>query len=215
MWILFSALLTGRPPGEAADPGEEEIQALVEAARSGDDGAAQRLYGLLVARVFRTVRPLCVSEAEAEDVTQETFVRVLGALGSYRRQPGVRFLSWVLTIGLNLARNRTRRRRAEPTEPAVLDRMREPSAGVPSPELADERRRQVAALLAAMQTLSERDRQVVSLRYGAGLEAPEVASLLGLTAPNVRKISERARARLLAQLGLSPQDPAAEEGAHP
>jgi len=216
MWILFSALLTGQAPGFDDDPEEEEIQRLVEAARSGDDRAADRLYGLFVARVFRTVRSLCVSEAEAEDVTQETFVRVLGGLGRYRPRPDTRFVSWVLTIALNLARNRSRRRHTTPTEPAVLDRLRDGASGTGALDLAEDRRRLVARLLAAMQTLSERDGKIVSLRYGAGLEAAEVADLLGLKAANVRKICERARGRLLEQMDdpASPE-PALAEGARP
>ncbi len=219
MWILFSALLTGQAPGFDPDPGEEEVQRLVEAARSGDDRAADRLYTLFVARVYRTVRALCISEAEAEDVTQETFVRVLGSLGRYRAQPGTRFVAWVLTIALNLARNRTRRRRArrtEPAEPATLDRLRDEESGADALDHAEDQRRLAARLVEAMRILSERDQKIVSLRYGAGLEAAEVAGLLGLTAANVRKICERARTRLLEQLGETPAAAAVqEEGARP
>ncbi|MDF1561822.1 MAG: sigma-70 family RNA polymerase sigma factor [Deltaproteobacteria bacterium] len=212
MWIFFSALLTGRPPGHEDDPGEAEIQRLVQAAASGDEVAANRLYSLFVARVFRTVRPLCVGEAEAEDVTQETFVRLLSALPRYRPREGVRFVSYLLTIALNLARNRARRRRTLPTDPAELGELREGEGGA-RPDEGAERRQAVERLLAAMEQLSERDRQVVSLRYGAGLEAAEVAGLLGLQTANVRKICERARARLLEQLGLGAPGEPVEEGA--
>ena len=57
------------------------------------------------------------------------------------------------------------------------------------------------ALLAALAELPERERRAVSLRYGAELPAAEVAELLGLSEANVRKICERARARLAERLG--------------
>ncbi len=57
------------------------------------------------------------------------------------------------------------------------------------------------AVLAALATLPERDRQVVSLFYGAELSAEEVADVLGLSASNVRKICERQRKALLTALG--------------
>ena len=56
------------------------------------------------------------------------------------------------------------------------------------------------ALLEALAELPERDRAVLSLRYGGELSAPEVAQALGLSAANVRKICERRRAELLAKL---------------
>jgi RNA polymerase sigma-70 factor (ECF subfamily) len=204
MWVLFSALLTGRSPAFDDDPGEPEVQRLVAAAAGGDAAAAERIYTIYVARVYRSVRPLCASDSDAEDVTQETFVRVLGALDRYQPRAGVRFVAWVLTIALNLARNRARRRRSDPMDPAKLGWLHERVGPRPEPpDRQAEQREAVDRLLAALAALSERDRKVIALRYGAGLGAAEVASILRLTPSNVRKIAERARARLLARLRSS------------
>jgi RNA polymerase sigma-70 factor (ECF subfamily) len=55
-------------------------------------------------------------------------------------------------------------------------------------------------LLIALGELDQRDRDVVSLRYGAELNAREIADLVGLAPANVRKILERTRARLGARI---------------
>lgn len=73
----FDGLLD--PPSKL---GEEEIQRLVRGIRLGDSGAASRLYSALVIPVFRAVRPLFSSEADAEDVVQDTFVKAFNSLDS-------------------------------------------------------------------------------------------------------------------------------------
>ena len=201
MWVVFAALLTGTRP--EPDLGEEEIQALVDAARGGDTRAADRLYSLFVGRVHRAVRPLLGSDAEAEDVTQDSFVKALTSLRRYRRRPGVRFVAWLMTIALNTARKRARRGwRTSPTEPARLDRLSDrvgPLTPDPLGE-AEDLRRLRARLLEALAELPERDRRAVSLRYGAGLGAKEVGEILGIEPAHVRKICERQRKRLLERL---------------
>ena len=57
-------------------------------------------------------------------------------------------------------------------------------------------KRQRAALLQALAELTAPEREIVSLRYGAELNATEIAALIGKDAANVRKLLERARARL-------------------
>ena len=71
-------------------------------------------------------------------------------------------------------------------------------------------------LLRALEALPKRDREVLSLRYGADLEASEVAAACALSAANVRKICERQRRRLLAELTIrNDEDEAARAGEDP
>lgn len=197
MFVLFALLSLplgtadpGRPPDEAT------LQRHVEAARRGDRAALRRLYGWHAARVLRAVRAMCRSDADAEDVTQETFVRAFAALDRYEPKAGARFISWLLTIAQNTARKQLKRQaRNLPTEPETLATL----AGEAEPvatELASLRR----ALIEALATIDPRDRWVVCLRYGGELEAAEVAELTGLTTAHVRKICERQRRHLLESL---------------
>lgn len=171
----------------------------MQAAREGAPDATRRLYDLFVGRVMRVARPLCRSQAEAEDVVQETFVQALAGLHRYTPRPGARFVSWLLTIARNTALKSARHRRLVATDPADLDVAPEPGPDAPVDHALDQHRRK-RALLEALEALPERDRGVVTLRYGGGLSAREVGEITGLTEANVRKICQRCKGALLARV---------------
>lgn len=195
----FAAL--GRDPGGEAEPAglldEDAIARVVARARAGDAGARQTLYLQHVDRVFRTVRGMLRSEADAEDVTQDAMLAVLTSLHTYRPRAGVRFAAWVSTIAANTARRRFRRRRPELTATGDL-----PEIAGDEPDPADDldRARRRRALLIALAELSDREREIVSLRYGADLNATEIGASVGLAPGAVRKTLERARTRLAARI---------------
>ena len=170
---------------------------LIDLARTGDAGARQRLYTQYVDRVYRTVRGMLSSDADAEDVTQDALLTVITSLHTYRPRPDARFSTWVTAIAVNTARRRFRRRRPELTPTGDLPDLADEAAD-PAEVLDSARRRR--ALVAALAELSERERTIVSMRYGADLNATEIAEALGLGAAAVRKVLERARARLAARL---------------
>ena len=87
---------------------EDAVLRLVAAARAGDRTARQRLYRQHVNRVFRTVRALLRSDAEAEDVTQDAMLIALTSLDRYSPRAGTRFAAWLTTIAVNTARRRFR-----------------------------------------------------------------------------------------------------------
>jgi RNA polymerase sigma-70 factor, ECF subfamily len=192
---LFAALSwhLGGDAGPPAPLTDEAIARLVEQARAGDSGARHTLYEQHVDRVFRTVRGMLRSDADAEDVTQDAMLTVLTSLHHYTPRAGARFAAWVTTIAVNTARRRFRRRRPELTATGELpDR---PDHGAdPADRLDRERRRR--ALLTALAELSGRERMIVSLRYGAELNASEIGVATGIDPATIRKTLERARARL-------------------
>lgn len=192
MFVVFATLMGGEP----GPVDEAEVISLLEAARVGNARAARRLYALHVTRLYRALRPSCASDADAEDAVQATFVDALSHLSRYAPREGRRFLSWLVTLGLNRVRKSFRSTARVDVDDAqvaaVLDR------DAPMSEEALVRRR---ALLDALARLPERDRHVVSLFYGAELSADEVAAATGLSAANVRKICERQRKALLSLLG--------------
>lgn len=189
---LFHALAS-RFGGDTDLLEEAAILRLVVAARDGDRSARQRLYCQYVERVFRTVRGIVRSEPDAEEVTQDAMLSVLTSLDRYVPRSGTRFIAWVTTIALNTARRRFRRRRPELADPADLAEI--PDDAADPAHVFDSRRRRTA-LLRALSELEPREREIVSLRYGSGLDASEIAPVLALEAGNVRKILERTRVRL-------------------
>lgn len=200
MYLLLLNLIDDSPPG-AGD--EEQVQRLVALARQGDEVAARRLYRMFATRVFRAVRPLATSDADAEDVVQDTFVKALGSLHRYQRQAGKRFVAWLMTIALNTARKQARRQQR--WRPLSEERgTAQPGGGSDAERdplgAALDRQRLATVLLEALQTLPERERQILLLRYGAELTATEVSQLVGEAPATVRKICERQRRKLLAQV---------------
>ena len=162
------AVLSSRFGGEAEPLAEDAILRLVEQARAGDAGARQALYAQHVDRVFRTVRGMLRCDADAEDVTQDAMLAVLTSLHKYTPRPDARFAAWVTTIAVNTARRRFRRRRPELTATGELPDT--PDDGADPADVLDRARRR-RALLIALEELPERERTIVSLRYGAELNA--------------------------------------------
>ncbi|HEX7237606.1 MAG TPA: sigma-70 family RNA polymerase sigma factor [Gammaproteobacteria bacterium] len=179
--------------GETEPLEEDAVLRLVEQARAGDRAARQRLYRQHVRHVFRTVRGMLRSDAEAEDVTQDAMLTALTSLDRYSPRSGTRFAAWITTIAINTTRRRFRRRRPELTATGELPDVADPNSDVTGDlDLA----RQRAALLQALAELEPREREIVSLRYGSDLNATEIAAQLRMEPANVRKILERARVRL-------------------
>ena len=135
---------------------------------------------------------------EAEDATQEAFVKALAALDRFRDGEPLR--PWLLRIVANTARNR---RRSAGRRAALRARAgREPrSTAAPSAEstvLAAERRRVV---LAAVDGLPDDDRLVIAARYFLDLPGAEIAALAGVRRRTVKSRLFRSRARLTSLLG--------------
>jgi RNA polymerase sigma-70 factor (ECF subfamily) len=193
---LFAAL-SSRLGGDSERLPEDAIALLVEQARAGDAGARRRLYTQHVDIVFRTVRGILRSDEDAEDVTQDALLTMLTSLGRYKPRPDARFATWVTTIAINTARRRFRRRRPELT---ATGEMPDTPADAPDPVGDLDRARQRRALLIALSEVPERERTIVCLRYGAELNASEIATIVGLEPATVRKTLERTRTRLGARV---------------
>ncbi|MCC7043112.1 MAG: sigma-70 family RNA polymerase sigma factor [Acidobacteria bacterium] len=193
---LFAAL-GSRLGGDAERLPEDAIARLVEQARAGDTGARQQLYTQHVDIVFRTVRGILPSDEDAEDVTQDALLTMLTSLAGYRPRPDARFATWVTTIAINTGRRRFRRRRPELTATGELP---ERAADLTDPTDDLDRARQRRILLIALGEVPERERTIVSLRYGAELNASEIATIVGLEPATVRKTLERTRTRLGARI---------------
>jgi RNA polymerase sigma-70 factor (ECF subfamily) len=191
----LSALLGSETEPETAD--EAALQRLIDQARSGDRNAGQRLYRQHVNRVYRTMRGILRSDADAEDVTQDAMLTVLTSLDRYSPRSGIRFSAWVMVIAMNTLRRRFRRLRPELTATGELPDIADGTEGIEHQIDVARRRR---ALLEALAELADRERMLVSLRYGAELNAKEIGALTGIGAANVRKILERTRERLGARL---------------
>jgi RNA polymerase sigma-70 factor (ECF subfamily) len=137
--------------------------------------------------------------AEAEDVSQEVFLRMHRSIDSY--DPTRPLAPWVsrTTYHACLRRLQTAARRAgrPEGEPALADAI---DPGAPSPEQAAEASEAAALLARAVAELPAQDRALLDLRYREGLSDAEVAEATGMPVNTVKTRIFRARARLRAWL---------------
>jgi RNA polymerase sigma factor (sigma-70 family) len=163
-------------------------------ARRGDARAYESLVQEHQAIAFRTAYLITGSAADAEEATQEAFVRAWLALKRFRR--GAEFRPWLLAIVANEARNRVRSRRRR--EGLAERAAHELSWQAPLAEGAapgDGRLRE------ALASLPERDRSVLACRFVLDLGEQETAEVLGVAPGTVKSRTARALDRLRAQLG--------------
>lgn len=172
--------------------GDEE---LVDLARGGDADAYVQLverYQRLAQRVAFVVTR---SAAEAEDATQEAFVKAYYALGRFRS--GAPFRPWLLRIVTNEARNRVRSASRRAQLALRVERLDRPSGGAaPSPEATVASAESHRALLDAVNRMNEKDRLAISCRYFLELTERETAEVLGWPRGTVKSRLARALARL-------------------
>jgi RNA polymerase sigma-70 factor (ECF subfamily) len=173
---------------------------LVARARLGDTGAFGVLVGRYQRAALRTAFAVMGSESEAEDVTQEAFVKAFRALPRFREDLPLR--PWLMQIVANEARNRRRsqgRRERLAVRAAVVGGGARREAG--SAEDLALGAVSAGELRAALARLDDRDRTVIALRYFAGLSEAETAAALDVPAGTVKSRLSRALDRLRAQLG--------------
>jgi RNA polymerase sigma-70 factor (ECF subfamily) len=144
--------------------------------------------------VYRSFARFTADPAEAEDLTQEVFVRALRALPQFEDR-GLPYLAYLLRIAGNLARDRWR---AGPARPVVTGDIPDRAAPGPGPDslvIAGDRRQ---LLLAALDQLGPDHRAVLRHRILEGRATREVAALTHRSEPAVRQLQVRALAALRA-----------------
>jgi RNA polymerase sigma-70 factor (ECF subfamily) len=172
---------------------------LVELARTGDMNAFEELVMDHAERLFATLRSFGLSEVEAQEVAQETFLRAWRGLPRFEGRS--RFSTWLYRIGFNEAQRRLARRppagslistKEDPLE-QVPDRAPGPSAQAEARELQRMLRRALAELPIDL-------RAAVVLRDVEGLSTREAASVLELREPAFKSRLHRGRLALRALL---------------
>ncbi len=151
------------------------------------------LYDRYYAAVFRYIRYRVNGVADAEDLTAETFFRALARLHTFRPERGS-FAAWLFTIARNLVNDHHRRRGRRRWLP--LSQARDLPDPAPGPEENALFQAEQAALHAAMQRLTDRDRDLLALKFAAGLSHREIGRLTGLREGHVGVILYRALHRL-------------------
>ncbi len=176
---------------------EPSDRALVLRVRRGEDEA----YGELVRRYQRSVFNVCYrllgERREAEDLTQEAFLRAYQRLDTYdETRP---FGPWMRRVAANLCLNHLSRRR--PSQLPLDDEFDLPQeGGGADPEASRLRAERAEAVRQAVLALPPHYRAVIELRHFQGLRYAEIAETLGLPLSDVKSHLYRARRELARRL---------------
>jgi RNA polymerase sigma-70 factor (ECF subfamily) len=191
--------------GDLASQTDQEIVAL---AREGREAAYRELIRRYERPVFSLILRMVRDRQLAEDLSQETFIKALNAIGSYR--PEFKFSSWIFKIANNAAIDHLRRREVdtlsldgapnatsqddiEATALQVGDKGETPLAELEARELG-------TAIERAIGQLRPEYRSCILLRHVEGLAYEEIAQLLDLPLGTVKTYIHRARHELRGML---------------
>ena len=151
--------------------------ALVKHARN-DAEAFAALYRRYLSPLYRYLYRRLGNEKDVEDLTAQVFTEALEGLAAYRERG--RFASWLFTIA--------RRRLVDLYREKVPDELDDPPDSMPGLQSALEQDETYSRLAELLKQLDDTQQEVLRLRFAAGLEFAEVASILGRT-PGAVKMS--------------------------
>ncbi|MZD09945.1 sigma-70 family RNA polymerase sigma factor [Streptomyces sp. SID5785] len=180
---------------------EPDLQELVGRAALGDESAFASVYDVVMGPVLGTVRAVLRDQAQSEEVAQEVLVEVWRTSPRYRRDLGTA-LNWILTLAHRRAIDRVR------SVEASAARERKAAQLARTPEF-DEVTEQVEARLEreqvrrCLRTLTEIQRQAVTLAYYRGLTYRQVAEALTVPLGTVKTRLRDGLIRLRDCLGVT------------
>ncbi|HZP58288.1 MAG TPA: sigma-70 family RNA polymerase sigma factor [Dehalococcoidia bacterium] len=180
------------PPSFPAVSLELEREA-VNRARAGEQQALADLYDWYMPRVYRYALARVGNVAEAEDITEEVFLKMLGAIADFRWKD-VPFSSWLFRIAHNhvatyFRRNAQRGGPAAALTEDMVDGRHDLAASV-------EERITLEEVQRATEQLPDAQREVIALRFAVGLSISETAKVLGKRENNIKALQHKAVARL-------------------
>jgi RNA polymerase sigma-70 factor (ECF subfamily) len=191
---------TGPSPDQAGAEQAADARR-VEAALSGDSAAYDALVERYAPRIFAHVRRMMRSAEDAEDLTQDTFIRAYRYLESF--DPARSFRAWLYTIATRLALNalRSKRRRGaavplDAESPGAESLAAEAASVEPQGPEAVARLERQALLDKAVAQLPERHAALVHMHYAEDMPIREAAGVLGMTENAAKVALCRARKRL-------------------
>ena len=150
-------------------------------------------------RAWRTAYHYVGNRADAEELAQEAFLRILDAAVGYK--PSARFTTYLYRVVANLCLDYRRKKRPEQRGDLPLSTSPHPS---PDAQMAAGERQE--AVRRALDTLPDRQRMAVVLRYYEELSLREIAAAMDATAKAVERLLARARDCLADELGPWAQD---------
>jgi RNA polymerase sigma-70 factor (ECF subfamily) len=172
------------------------VRLLVERAQQGDRQALEELYLIHFDRIYGYLHVSVGNRHDAEDLTTQTFLKMLESIGRFRWQSAP-FSAWLFRIAHNLAMDHFRaRRRWQPEE----DVPEPPGSEEPSAEVQAMQSIGQQSMLELIEKLSPEQQQVLTLKFVFNFPNADVATILGKTEGAVKSLQHRALVSLQKQL---------------
>src|SRR6476469_859715 len=178
------------------DSETKRVRALVERAQKGDRGALEELYLIHFDRIYSYLHVSVGNRHDAEDLTTQTFLKMLEKIGSFKWQSAP-FSAWLLRIAHNLAMDHFRARRRWQPEEEVPEA---PGEDEPSAELAAMQTIGRESMLKLIERLSPEQQQVLTLKFVFNLPNAEVGAILDKTEGAIKSLQHRALVSLQKQI---------------
>jgi RNA polymerase sigma-70 factor (ECF subfamily) len=182
---------------------DETLDRLVAEAQRGNPEAFGRIFDAYAGPIHRFIASRVNRPSDAEDLTQLVFVKALEALPRYEAR-GIPFGGWLFRLARNAIIDQVRTRRDHLSLVAAATRATEDA----SPEAMASLRDDVERVALALTELTDDQREVIELRFFAGLSVHETADVMGRQDGTVRGLQFRALAALRRSLGIEVEGPA-------
>lgn len=179
--------------------GSDHFLSLVTRAKQGDKEAFGEIYETHVTPIYRYAFARLHDKQEAEDVTQEAFLKAYGSLPRFEARYDT-FLPYLFTITRNLLINRGKRKKPEYLPLEELDR----STGELSASSFAEAKERSALLVQALQVLTETEREIIELRFFGECTYTEIAALCEKKEDAIRQHVARALKKMRTHLTMNP-----------
>ena len=186
-------------------PSKEEVEDLVRQAQQGHSEAFAGLYEAYYDKIYRYVMFKTGDTLEAEDLTEEVFLRMLESIGSFKWQ-GYPFTSWLFRIAHNLVIDYYRKAGRQ-KKTSLDDAMRVVGSDNVDVDRKLDVELSIKEVKEAMGGLTRLQQEVLSLRFAGGLSVAETAEAMGKKENAVKALQHAAIKKLRTLLG-----PAMEQG---
>jgi RNA polymerase sigma-70 factor (ECF subfamily) len=174
----------------------EHVRELVARGQQGDRDALEELYLIHFDRIYSYLHVSVGNRHDAEDLTTQTFLKMLEKIGSFKWQSAP-FSAWLFRIAHNLAMDHFRSRRRWQPEEEVPE---PPGEEEPSAELTAMQTIGRESMLKLIDRLSPEQQQVLTLKFVFNLPNAEVAAILDKTEGAIKSLQHRALVSLQKQI---------------
>lgn len=169
---------------------------LIRRAQRREPEAFAQLYEENFDRIYRYVLLRVRNQADAEDITQQVFLKAIENIGSYRWR-GMPFASWLFRIAHNLVVDHWKKISREKTDAMAPEDIDEMAVGSSSdPATMAELKFDIRQLSMACEQLSDGQREIISLRFAGGLSVAESAKVMGKSEGAVKVLQHAALVKL-------------------